>query len=1131
MLNLPIEERVSNLITNIESQFKNRAVVENTKRGLLPSVNLHTEIKDNTLWLHFSGKQTFSIDLPLPFVENGITFVKKNEIIRPICNYWIEDEQLELDYTAIMYNIVCAGAKGLISDDLVKGYPFLQQMIFSFENNNTAIIAYRFQKAINEIINKMPLHTTNLNSWVMNNRLVILDDKFEDLRSPKEYLEYQVNKAKKYFSKGWTSIGLSDGVLANKNYILTSGLRTLSPFGKRYHNPQRNLYSTLGMEGDELPIIRSQSMQSLMDKGINRTGWNFFTLFADVPDIFEDQIIVDSSHRNKFITHTKRYQIFGKLFVKVGDTIKTGNEIGTSPDEETIIFAINCEAAKVKEISEATVNVGNEELPIYNIIIEYKQKFKDGVKLTNVHGNKGIIRLMDLGYAIDPRTNKERKIDIIVGAKTVGKRKNYGQIMEALINCILEQKDSSMTEDHIVLPDEWYIPIEEVKSLLENYGFNRNGTWGCSTPYGKIHGICGRVFWGCIKTPENQIWSKGATTVQDNKGIRKAGLKFSHIEFMALKTRFGEQNPIIDEIMSYSQGAAENLEELINMISASIGILPENKTIRDITNTKPLDQTNNTIVPGQHIGGTIADEFFAPEGFIFKLPFKYQTLVDKNDKTLYEGVPKRREQLDPQLIEQVVSAHLIDSIYIPKGIMRKCWKHASGRYGLNNVGTIINNVITMSVKVAQDPLNNSAIGLYYTHIYNFFKRLAAIIGTKRGQLSNCGMSIRYPFSIKAVAALSTTLPKNTIEIHRTMAEQLDAKNGDVVLVERFPCLGFMSIRPQKIRITDDALCKYTIRVSGNSLVSENLDFDGDTIFVAAFHTPKANIALNKEWANPNPTCYREITKLNKRKGAPHIKCYALDDYEITPFNNLTMEEHATIIEKNTGVKAQTGPMIALTYNIMRMVENSDIGKNQKSKVGIGMFLEKAAQSVFEQKHGGQSLHEVVIKSICTGDVESLMATKVGFDRNTTLIITDLVKQKASLLGITDLVKYHESVEQKGVSNIISLIVRNQNRIYFASRTVLESTALIKAINGPAVDIPSEMFKWVMSNKTTTDTKLDDFKLGEAFKSFKTDKYKEVCMSLIKEVFKQNKPSLNTKRYLQPFNTGEYSNAKTVGCRR
>ena len=127
---------------------------------------------------------------------------------------------------------------------------------------------------------------------------------------------------------------------------------------------------------------------------------------------------------------------------------------------------------------------------------------------------------------------------------------------------------------------------------------------------------------------------------------------------MALKTRFGEQNPIIDEIMSYSQEAAENLEELINMISASIGILPENKTIRDITNTKPLDQANNTIVPGQHIGGTIADEFFAPEGFIFKLPFKYQTLVDKNDKTLYEGVPKRREQLDPQLIEQVVSAHL-----------------------------------------------------------------------------------------------------------------------------------------------------------------------------------------------------------------------------------------------------------------------------------------------------------------------------------------------------------------------------------------------------------------------------------------------------------------------------------------
>ena len=1117
--------KIDNLITSVKTQFNNRAVIENTKKGLLPSVHLDTEVKENTLWLHFSGKQTLSIDIPLPFVENGITFVKKNEVVRTVCNYWMEKEQIELDYTAIMYHIVCASAKGLVPDDLTRGYPFLQQMIFAFDNGNPSITAYRFQRAINEIINRMPLHTTPLNSWVMNRRLIIIDDTFEELRSPKECLEYQVNKARKYFSNGWTSIGLSDGALASKNYILTKELRVLSPFGQRYHNPQRNLYSTLGMEGDELPIIRSSSMQDLMDKGINRTGWNFFTLFADVPDIFEDQIIVDTSHKDKFVTHTKRYQIFGRLFVNVGDKVKTGSKLGVSPDDEVTLFTMHCDSAKIKDISKATTNVGGEETPMQNVVVEYKQKFKDGLKLTNVHGNKGVIRLMDLGCAIDPRTNKERKIDVIVGAKTIGKRKNYGQIIEALMNCVIEPEDWSMPKSPIVLQDDWTIPMETIKAMLSERGFNKEGTWACNTPYGELYGVCGRVFWGCINTPENQIWDSGATTARDNKEIRRAGLKFSHIELMALKTRFGDSNPVIDEIMSYAQGS-ENLKELFDMISSKLGILPKGKMVRDVTNTRPLDQTNSTIVPGQYIGGTVVDEYFMPEGFIFKLPMQYQTLVGKDNEILYEGFPKAREQMDHSLLDKIVTPYLISAIYIPSGLMRKCWRHDSGKYGLNDIGTIVNNVVTMSVRLAQDPLNALSRKLYYNNLQNFFKRLSAIIGTKRGQLSTCGMSVRYPFSVKGVATLSTTLPKNTIEIHRTMAKQLDVKNDDVVLVERFPCLGFMSIRLQKIHITDDIMCKYTIRASGNSLVSQNLDFDGDTLFVASFHTKEAKLALSKEWANPNKKCYKEITRLNVRKGAPHIRCYALDDYKIKTFADLTNDEHALIVEKNTGVKAQTGPIIALTYNIMRMVENSDIGKQRKSKVGIGVFLEKAAQSVFEQKHGGTSLHEVVINSICTGNVESLV--EVGFNRGVTTMIVDLVKQKAAALGITDLIKYHKQSEERGMSNIISLIVREQNRIYFASRSKLECVALIKAINEPAVDVPSEMFKWIMSKRiVTTDTKLDDFKLCKALEVFNTDKYKEGCISLIREVFNQG----TTKRTKQTFGTGEYGNAETVGHRR
>ena len=882
------------------------------------------------------------------------------------------------------------------------------------------------------------------------------------------------------------------------------------------------------MQGDELPIIRSRSIQDLTDQGISRTGWNFFTLFVDVPDVFEDQIVVDVIHKNKFVTYTKRFQVFGRPLVEINEKIKTGHILGVSPDDEPKLFAINCDSAKIKNISKTITNVGGMKIPVYNIIVEYQQKFKDGVKLINAHGNKGVIRLMSLGYAIDPRTGQNRKIDVIVSAKSIGKRKNYGQIMEALLNSITEPKDGSVSKIPIVLPDDWYIPMEEIKTLLENSGFNRDGTWECNTPYGKLHGICGRVFWGCIKTPENQIWKSGVTTSHDNKGIRNAGLKFSHVEIRALKTRLGEQNPVIDEIMSYAQGA-ENLQEMLNMVSSKIGILPENKVIKDVTNTKPINQNNGTIIPGQCINDTVIDEFFVPNGFIFKLPSPYQTLLDINDEILYEGFPQIKEHINPQLLEKVTSSYLIDKIYIPNGVLRKCWHHDSGKYGLNDIGTIVNNVILMSHRLVQSSFNDSLRGLYYRHLQEFFKRISVIIGTKRGQLSNYGMSVRYPFSIKAVATLSTTLPKNTIEIHRTMATQLNVKNNDITIVVRFPCLGFMSVRLQKIHITDDVMCKYTIRASDNSLVSQNLDFDGDNIYVASFHTSKAKLALNKEWTNPNSTCYTEIKRLNKRKGAPHIKCYTLDDYKIKPFHNLTNKEHAVIIENYTGVKAQTGPIIALTYNIMRIVENSTLERNQKLKVGVEMFLEKAAQSVFEQKHGGQSLHEIVIKAICIGDIDSLV--NEGFQRSTTTLLVDIVKQKAASLGVMNLVQYHEFAKKSNLSNIISLIVRKQNRIYFASRSELNSMALIKALKEHAVDVPSKMFKLIMSGEINNiNTKIEELDLEKRLRTFINPDYQHSCHSLCDIMQNMCNPH-NTKQGFKNTFRGEIQYANTVSSKR
>jgi hypothetical protein len=1086
-------ERVQSLVQSIETQFRNRTYIEGRKHGLDYGISLTTAIDaDKNLWLSFShGEDQHCVTIPLPFLENGVELLMQNEVLRAVCPFWIEEDQKELGYLAAIYRIILDNPTGLVPFDLVKATPYLQQMINGFNNGNASIIAYRFQRAINEVVNRMPLHETYMNSFIMNNRLMIIDPAFDELTSPGERLVYQTAKARKYFERGWTSIGLSDGTLADKNYILKTDLRLYSPFAWRYHNPQRNLYSTLGMKGDELPKVRSVTMQDFMEKGIKRTGWNLFTAFVDIPDIFEDQIMVDESHADKFVTYERRYQVFGTMRVKEGDSIKTGEVIGFSPDGEKNIFKVFCDAAKIRKVVESSISVGGTATKVYNVVIEYRRNFRDGLKITNLHGNKGVIRLAKLGKAVDPRTGELRNIDVIVGAKTVGKRRNYGQIMEAIMNCCMDVDNPN--RNAVVLDDDYYQPVEQIEAGLERRGFRKDGTWDCDTYAGKVKAVCGTVFWGCIKTAEDQIWQDGATIARNGKDVRSAGLKFSHVEFRSLETLLGEGSPVIDEIMSYVQGT-ENLSELFTMLRSKTGVLPDSKIVLGVESVRPMDQNGSTIVDGRYIGGTVVDEFFHPDGFIFQLPLAFQTLLDSKGDIVHEGSDLVYPQLSPDQKASVVEAYLTDKLYFPSGILRKCWRHDSGRYGLSEIGVLVNNVVVMSHRLVADSQNPVHHRLYYNAVSMYFHKLAKMMGSKRGEIAVHAMAVRYPFSAKAVATLSTTLPKNTVEIHRDMAQQMRVKNGDVVLAERFPCLGFMSVRVQKVRVTDDPMCKYVIRVSSNSLVSQNLDFDGDVLYLAAFHTPAAKVALQKEWANPNQTCYSEIKKLNERKGAPHVKEYTLQDFAIVPFNDLTNEEHAVIVEKNTGVKAQTGPVIALTYNIMRIVENSDMATSQKMKVAVEMFLEKAAQSVFEQKHGGKSLYEIVIDGVCTADVE--MLCDVGFKRGTTEKLCWLIQERAKAIGIFDLKKFHAKSKETGGSNVISRIVRAQNRIYFASRSMLEGIALLKAIEAPAVDIPSRMFKWVMAGKADQQqTFLEKVLTSEKVKGIESPRMREACAVL------------------------------------
>ncbi|RLI53484.1 MAG: hypothetical protein DRO87_11570, partial [Candidatus Thorarchaeota archaeon] len=1045
------------------------------------------------------------LDIPLPFYENKVLLVEKNEVKRPLCKFLVRNSGEQIDYLTLVQRLIMGSNLEHLSMFVNKKLPFIQQIVNSFVYGNTSIAVYNLQRTINEVINQMPVHNTYMNSWAMNHRLVILDSAFEDLHSPDAKLAYQLDKADEYFDRGWTPMGLSDGVLADKNYILTTDLRKTIPFGFSHHNPQRNLYSTLGMKGPEDSLVRTRSMDDLRKDGLNRKGWNLFTAFADVPEVWEDQILLDNSLRNHYITYHRRVLGFGTPMVKEGDIIKKGSKICLTPDGQYKVIEFDADKIWIDKVVQKEVVVGGTKQNSITFIVKFNRKLKEGVKITNRAANKGVIRFKDLGWA--ECNGKRRKIQVLVSSKAVLKRKNYTQILEALMNNVTGEKGAIIEDD--------YVPnMEVVKNALERTGFRRDGSWDCETYAGKFPAVCGVVFWGVTMDVEDMLWDLHDTTRKNTRGLRTAGLKFSTVEFRALETRFGKDNAIADEIMSYAQGA-EDLHEQIKILKSKRGD-KINASVIHMKHVRPLDDTSGTIVPEGLIEGTIADENLGRQGFLMELPSPYQVVLDGSEVT-YEGFPAVDVEKEQQEGKKVVT---LSHVYVPYGNLRRCWRHDTGYLGMTTIAALLNSMIVTGHRFMANPADGNFRASYYRSVYAYFSNVAQKMGSKTGEISVHGMAVRYPFSAKAVATLSCELPKNTVQIHRDMAKNLRVQNGDVVLVERFPCLGFMSLRPQRVVVTDDPDCRYSIRVSGNNLGSLSLDFDGDVIYLASFHTKEAKRALMREFHNPNKTCYDAIKMLNEKMGTPHYKSMTFDDYHMVPFPPLTMETHRAIVDKATGVKAHTGPVIALCYNIMRLVENSDTKNNQKMNVAIEMFLDKVGNSVFKQKHGVKSLHQVVTEAICKADVETLV--KEGFKRGTSEMICDLIRKKAAMLKVFDLAKYHERAKKFG-SNIISRLVREQNKIYFASRSTLEGCKLLSHLEQAAVDVPSRMLKWVLSGKADSmETVLDRMQLDKMMSSINDASLAEkvsVMCEYMDEIFKKKETQVDrmVKRLLHERN--------------
>ena len=1060
-----ISGRIESLVKAIENEHERLNIITKLE------ITLKTEVINDVLWATFSkGDLSKSIRIPLPIKNNkGIELLHNNDVTRAVCDYWLEREQCRLNYHEIIERLMCSDVNDIMPA-IESRSSFISKIMRAFEKDMVAFMIDSLQRLINEIVNIMPLHETDMNSWAMNHRLTIIDPDFDEISDPNRRLEYQVEKNKKYYSMfGWTSIGLSEGTLADKNAILTTDLRKITPFGL-YHNPQRNLYSTLGMKGDELPRVRSKSMNDMIENNMSRKGWNFVTTVLDTPLNFEDQILVDNRHRGLFTVVERKFTVYGeKLKVKTGDNIEHNSTLGISSDDTPVKMNMKCDEAKVTKISNELTDVGGEQVIISIIIVIGKRYLRDGSKFSNLHGNKGVVKFADLGYAINPKSAKEVPIDVMISGSSINRRANFGQILEMLAN------NTMPGEDPIVVEDNYQTEIQNVENRLEKDGYPRDGTWIINTYCGEFSAVTGKMFWGVTKDPQDQLWEEKHTYLTNNRELRTSGLKFSHVEIKALTTRFGTGNPVVKEILSSAQGI-EIINDELKILMSMRGEIDESLPVINASSIKFVDGSKGIFHDENEIKDTVLDEEFMPEGFVLQLPTDFQVIVDKKDlENFVCGMPQHVQDVENKTV------YLFNKIFIPNALLRRCWKHGSGKWGLSVIGALINRIIEHCYKFTLGD-NVSAHSDLMRSITLYFINIAKIMGTKRGELSTYGMAVRYPYSTHAIAALSDKLPKNTIEIHEEMANDLKVKTGDIVIAERFPCLGFMSIRPQYVEVTKDPQCKYVIRISGNSLVSMNLDFDGDTLFLASFHTPQAKEALAKEMKTPNRECEDIIEEMNRKK-IPQTKEVALNDLEIKSFNKPTNEEHAELVRKATGVKSHTGPVIALAYNLMRIVEKNVPYENIKEHVNIEVLLDFLGNTVFKQKHGIKSLQEEATDAICTADVDKMVS--LGFDRDPSLLLCNLIIREAAKIGVVDLVRHNKNAKENGGSKIINKIVRTHNKIYFASRAKLGPFNLLDHLESDPVDMPSYMMTNIMSMaKKPIEEKLGEVKLKRAERKLK-----------------------------------------------
>jgi hypothetical protein len=248
-------------------------------------------------------------------------------------------------------------------------------------------------------------------------------------------------------------------------------------------------------------------------------------------------------------------------------------------------------------------------------------------------------------------------------------------------------------------------------------------------------------------------------------------------------------------------------------------------------------------------------------------------------------------------------------------------------------------------------------------------------------------------------------------------------------------------------------------------VSQNLDFDGDVLFLMSFQTEASNDCLAAEFTNPHPLRLQYILEANAAK-TPLTASANLDTINIRAFDYLTADRQSDIVAALTGIKRGTGTIVALSYNMMRIIENNVGFEDKETNLALEVIMDTVANSVFGQKHAGVSLEDRCKEAICTANVKQML--DMGFPEAGSRTLCSIIRKEAAALGIDNLERHYRNHLAKGRSNVINVIIRNKHRFYFATRSNLEPVRLLQYIESPPSDLTSHLWQRSLNLKEKQD---------------------------------------------------------------